>query len=50
MGGAGHVAAEYFKQATGIEANTVIYKGGAPMLIAVVGNEVQFTFATTITS
>ena len=50
MGGAGHVASEYFKQETGIQTASVMYKGGAPMLIALAGGEVQLTFATSITA
>lgn len=50
MGGAGHVAAEYFKQETKTQTASVMYKGGAPMLIALAGGEVQLTFATSITA
>lgn len=50
MGGAGHVASEYFKQVTGAQTASIIYKGGAPMLIALAGGEVQLSFATSITA
>ena len=41
-----HLAAELFKQMTGIEITGVSYKGGGPAIISVIGNETQLSFAT----
>lgn len=43
-GTSGHLAAEIFKQATGIQALHVPYKGGAQALIDVVAGRVSFMF------
>jgi len=37
-----HLATELFKQATGLEAVHIPYGGGAPAIVATMGNEVQF--------
>ena len=43
-GTSGHLAAEIFKQVTGIEALHVPYKGGAPALIDVMAGRISFIF------
>lgn len=43
-GTSGHLAAEIFKQVTGIEALHVPYKGGAPAMIDVMAGRVSFIF------
>src|ERR1700730_8665870 len=43
-GTSGHLAAEIFKQATGIEALHVPYKGGAQALVDIIGGRVSFMF------
>jgi tripartite-type tricarboxylate transporter receptor subunit TctC len=42
-GSVGHLTAELLKNATGVEAVHVPYKGGAPAINAVVAGETQFT-------
>ena len=39
-----HLAVEWFAHGTGIEATHVPYKGSAPSVVGLVGNEVQFSF------
>jgi tripartite-type tricarboxylate transporter receptor subunit TctC len=43
-GGAGHLAAELFKNLAGIDMVRVVYKGGGPSMAGVMGNESQLTF------
>ena len=43
-GTSGHLAAEIFKQVTGIEALHVPYKGGAQALVDIIGGRVSFMF------
>jgi tripartite-type tricarboxylate transporter receptor subunit TctC len=43
-GTSGHLAAEIFKQVTGIQALHVPYKGGAPAMIDVMAGRVSFLF------
>lgn len=43
-GTSGHLAAEIFKQVTGIQALHVPYKGGAPALIDVMAGRISFIF------
>ncbi len=45
-GSPGHLSGEIFKSMAGVELLHVPYKGGAPSTIAVLGGEVQITFAT----
>lgn len=47
IGSSQHLAAEYFATLTGAAWNHVSYKGGAPALIAVAGNEVPLALLTT---
>ena len=39
-----HLAVEWFAAGTGIEATHVPYRGSAPSVLGLVGNEVQFSF------
>ncbi len=48
-GSAGHIASEFFKQLTGTNMVSIIYKGGGPSVIALLGGEVQLMFASTST-
>ena len=41
-----HLGAELFKLSTGVDFITVPYKGGGPSMVALMGNETQFAFAT----
>jgi tripartite-type tricarboxylate transporter receptor subunit TctC len=43
-GTSGHLAAEIFKQVTGIDALHVPYKGGAQALIDIIGGRISFMF------
>jgi tripartite-type tricarboxylate transporter receptor subunit TctC len=43
-GTSGHLAAEIFKQATGIEALHVPYKGGAQALVDIIAGRISFMF------
>jgi len=43
-GTSGHLAAEIFKQVTGIQALHVPYKGGAQALVDIIGGRVSFMF------
>ena len=43
-----YLAVEMFKQATGANVANVAYKGGGPAVIALVGGEVDFEFATAL--
>ncbi len=45
IGSAGHLAGELYKQATGVKAEHVPYKGSGPALTALLGGEYQFNFA-----
>lgn len=45
-GGAGHIAAELFKQITGTDIVPVPYKGGDPAQMALMTGEVQLLFAS----
>jgi tripartite-type tricarboxylate transporter receptor subunit TctC len=49
-GSAGHIAWEFFRQTTGINVVTVIYKGGGPAQMALLTGEAQMMFASTITA
>lgn len=42
VGGSGHLASELLKRATGMEAQHVAYKGGAPALTDLVGGRLDF--------
>ncbi|WP_459618593.1 Bug family tripartite tricarboxylate transporter substrate binding protein [Bordetella sp. 2513F-2] len=42
VGGSGHLAAEMFKRAAGIEAMHIGYKGGAPALTDLIGGRLDF--------
>ena len=46
VGTGNHLAVELFKMMTGVDIISVPYKGGGPAMIAVAGNESQFSFAT----
>jgi tripartite-type tricarboxylate transporter receptor subunit TctC len=43
-GGAGHLAAELFKDLAGIDMVRIVYKGGGPSMIGVMSNESQLAF------
>lgn len=45
-----HIALEMLKQMAGVNATSIAYKGGGPTLTAIVGGEVDFTFATLTTA
>jgi tripartite-type tricarboxylate transporter receptor subunit TctC len=45
-GGGNHLAAELFKAMAGVNIVRIPYKGGALVVTAVLGNEVQLTFAS----
>jgi tripartite-type tricarboxylate transporter receptor subunit TctC len=45
-GGTPHLAAELFKSMAGVNVTRVTYSGGGPALTAVIGGEVQVTFAS----
>lgn len=49
MGSSGHIAAESFKQRTGLRITHVPYKGAAPMFVDLLGGHIQMAF-THITS
>ena len=44
-GSANHLTLEMFKQHTGIQATHIAYKGSGPATIALMGGEVDFSFA-----
>lgn len=44
-GSGGHLAGELYKLQAGVKAAHIPYKGAGPSLIALMGNEFQFTFA-----
>jgi tripartite-type tricarboxylate transporter receptor subunit TctC len=46
VGTSNHLAVELFKMSTGTDIISVPYKGGGPAVVAIVGNEVQLSFAT----
>jgi len=50
LGSSTHLIAEAFKVKAGIDITHVPYKGGGPSALAVITNEVQLTFLTTITA
>jgi len=41
-----HLSAELFKLATGVDMVGVSYKGGGPVMVGLIGNEAQLSFAT----
>ncbi len=45
-GSSGHLIAELFKKAAGVDMVHVPYKGGGPSIVGLVGNEVQVVFDT----
>jgi tripartite-type tricarboxylate transporter receptor subunit TctC len=45
-GGASHLSAELFKSMAGVNFVPVPYKGGGPALLALLGGEVELTFAS----
>ena len=45
-GGGGHLALEAFKKTTGIDVVSVVYKGGAPALSAMLAGDVHLMIAT----
>lgn len=45
-----HIALEMLRQQAGVNATPIAYKGGGPTLTAIVGGEVDFTFATLTTA
>src|SRR5688572_21434365 len=49
-GSANHLTLEMFKQRAGIQATHVAYKGSGPATIALMGGEVDFSFAGALTS
>ncbi|MBN9427339.1 MAG: tripartite tricarboxylate transporter substrate binding protein [Burkholderiales bacterium] len=44
FGGAGHLAAEMLKQQAGVDTQVVVYKGGAPMAVDLIGGRLTFAF------
>ena len=49
-GGAGHIAAEWFKQLTGTNIVPIPYQGGGPAQIALLSGDVQLLFAAATTA
>jgi len=49
-GSANHLTLEMFKQQAGIQATHIAYKGSGPATIALMGGEVDFSFAGALTS
>ncbi len=49
-GSANHLTLEMFKQRAGIQATHIAYKGSGPATIALMGGEVDFSFAGALTS
>ena len=47
-GSTSHLAAEMFRQLSGVRFTNVPYKGGAPAMLALVGGEVDFLFAEAV--
>lgn len=45
-GSLSHLTGEYFRSATGFNMTHIPYRGGAPMLTALAGGEVDFAFVT----
>jgi tripartite-type tricarboxylate transporter receptor subunit TctC len=45
LGSGGHLAGELYKLQSGVKATHIPYKGAGPALIALMGNEFQYTFA-----
>ncbi|MBI3043368.1 MAG: tripartite tricarboxylate transporter substrate binding protein [Betaproteobacteria bacterium] len=43
-----HLGAEWLQEATGTKFNVITYKGTGPAMLAVMSNEVQSTFANTV--
>ena len=50
FGGAPHIAAELLQRVAGIKMNHVPYKGGGPVVIALLGGHVQMSFGAVSTS
>jgi tripartite-type tricarboxylate transporter receptor subunit TctC len=46
VGGGPHLAVELFKMMVGVDMISVPYKGGGPLMLSLVGNETQLSFAT----
>ena len=46
-GGSGHIASEHFKQLTGTQITSIIYKGAGPAVVALMSGEVQLAFSAT---
>lgn len=44
-----HIALEMFRQMTGVQAESIGYKGGGPGTIALLSGEIDFTFSTLTT-
>lgn len=47
-GSTSHLAAEMFKQLSGVNVTNVPYKGGAPAMLALISGEVDFLFAEAV--
>lgn len=45
IGSSGHIGGEQFKQRTGVDITHVLYKGGGPMLVDLIGGQIQMSFA-----
>ena len=45
-----HLGAELFSSMTGIQMTHVPYKGAAPVIVALLGNEVQFAFTNLVST
>ena len=50
VGGAAHLAAELFNTMAGTKMTHVPYKGGAPVMIDLIGGQIQVVFATAATA
>ncbi|MGD9942561.1 MAG: Bug family tripartite tricarboxylate transporter substrate binding protein [Burkholderiaceae bacterium] len=46
LGGPSHLGAELFKARTGVDVPTIVYKGGAPALVDILGGRVSGMFDT----
>ena len=49
-GSVGHLTAEMFKQAAGIDMEHIPYKGGAPAMADLVGGQIPLTFSVLLTA